>query len=136
VSRDFPERPRVRIEVPRFGVIKPRADGRIDFLSPVPCPYNYGCIPDLIAPDGDPMDAVVMGRRLSRGTSVSVPVRAVMGFVDAGREDPKVICSHAPLSRADRLGIEGFFHVYALCKGVLNRLRRRAGETRCTGWIA
>jgi inorganic pyrophosphatase len=132
---ELPERPRVCIEVSRWGVVKPRSDGALDFISPFPCPYNYGSIAGFIAPDGDPLDAVVLGPRLSRGTSVEVAVRGVMGFVDAGRDDPKVICSARALTRRDRRGVERFFQFYALCKGLLNRLRGESGATRCTGWL-
>jgi inorganic pyrophosphatase len=130
----MPETPLVRIEVPRWGVVKPRADGSVDFLSPLPCPYNYGCIPGIASADGDPVDAVVLGPRLPRGREVRVRARAVMGFVDAGHDDPKVICSAAPLTALDRRGLEVFFAVYALAKRALNRLRGRGGPTCCTGW--
>lgn len=132
--RDLPAFVRIRVEVPRWGLVKPRADGSIDFLSPLPCPYNYGCIPGYESADGDPLDAVVLGPRLAAGREVQVRVRAVMGFVDAGRDDPKVICSAAPLTALDRRGLEAFFAVYALAKRALNRLRGAGGPTRCTGW--
>lgn len=58
-----------------------------------------------------------------------------MGFVDAGQLDPKVICSNSPLSHRQRRDLERFFRFYALCKGILNRIRGKSGVTQCTGWL-
>jgi inorganic pyrophosphatase len=129
------ERPRVMIEVPRGGFVKRRPDGSVDFVAPLPCPYNYGSVLDTHAPDGDPLDAVVLGPRLHRGEIVSVPLRAVMGFMDAGVEDPKLVCSNAPLGDAQRRGIERFFRVYARFKRVVNLLRGAGRPTRVVGWL-
>jgi inorganic pyrophosphatase len=57
----------VVIEVPLGSFIKRRDDGRVDFVSPVPCPFNYGSVPDTLSGDGDRVDAVVLGPRLPRG---------------------------------------------------------------------
>ena len=60
----------VRIEVPRFSFVKREADGEVDFVSPVPCPFNYGSVPGAIAPDGDAPDALVLGPRVAAGAEV------------------------------------------------------------------
>lgn len=121
------------IESPRFSHIKRRSDGRIDFVSPLPCPFNYGCVPGSISGDGDPIDVVLLGPTLARGTNVRRGVLAVVDFVDAGEPDPKWICGEPPLSTRDRLSIVAFFHVYALAKSALNRVRRRRGITAFRG---
>jgi inorganic pyrophosphatase len=126
----------VEIEVPRFGFVKRRADRSIDFVSPLPCPFNYGSILGRVAADGDPLDAVVLGARLARGTRVRVPVVAIVGFVDAGDDDPKIICSSAPLTARSRGRIARFFRVYAIAKRILHGARRRAGATRYLGYVA
>jgi inorganic pyrophosphatase len=137
VPPELPSEPEVLVESPRWSVVKRRADGGVDFISPLPCPYNYGCIPGWGSGDGDPLDVVVLGPRLRRGERLRVPVVGVIGFLDAGCEDPKVICSARPLRPVDRAGLEAFFRVYALFKRVLHRLRgRRGGETRFVGWLA
>ena len=133
--QDLPARPLVLVELPRWSVVKRRSDGSIDFIAPLPCPYNYGSIPELPSGDGDPLDAVVMGPTLRRGHRLHVPVVAVIDFVDAGRADPKVVCSDHPLSAADRAGLLGFFAVYARCKALLSRARGGAGPTRSLGFF-
>ncbi len=126
----------VVIEVPRWSFVKRKLDGRVDFVSPLPCPYNYGSIVEVVSPDGDPLDALVLGPRLARGHTALGTVRGVMGFCDDGLEDPKVICSALPLTLSDRRGVERFFALYAVMKRGLVRMRGRSGETRCTGWVA
>jgi len=124
------------IEVPRGGFVKRRPDGSTDFIAPLPSPYNYGSVLDTIAPDGDPLDALVLGPRLQRGEIVSMPLRAVMGFVDGGVLDPKLVCSAAPLTEAQRVGIERFFRVYARFKRVVNLVRGAGRPTKMAGWLA
>ncbi|MCP3097644.1 inorganic diphosphatase [Myxococcus sp. K15C18031901] len=131
----LPPSPEVLIECPRFSFVKRRADGSVDFVSPLPCPYNYGSIPGLMSDDGDPLDAVVMGPRLARGLRVRMPVQGVLGFIDAGRGDPKVVCAMAPLSEAERAGLETFFRVYAFFKRGLHRVRGDVPDTRFVGWL-
>jgi len=126
----------VVVDAPRFSYVKRRDDGRIDFVSPLPCPFNYGSVPGSVSGDGERIDALVLGPRRARSSRGLLPVRGVVRFVDAGDEDPKWICSELPLRTADRLQIEAFFHVYALAKRALNRLRGRMGPTRYDGlWL-
>jgi inorganic pyrophosphatase len=131
---DLPERVDVLVEVPRGGWVKRTAGGALDFVSPLPAPFNYGCVPDRVSGDGDPLDVVLLGPRRPRGHRESATVRAVVRFVDAGDSDDKVICSPAPLTRRDRWLVHAFFRIYGPAKGLLNRLRRRRGPTRMVGW--
>jgi inorganic pyrophosphatase len=108
----------------------------VDFVSPLPCPYNYGCIPGLQSDDGDPLDVVVLGPRLRRGERLRVPVVGVVDFLDAGRADPKVICSTRPMDEGERAGVERFFRLYARFKRVLHRIRGQIPDTRFRGWLA
>jgi inorganic pyrophosphatase len=125
---------RVTIEVPRGGFVKRDGKGRIEFVSPLPCPFNYGAVAGLPAGDGDWRDAVVLGPRLPRGAHVAVPVRGAIAFVDAGSEDLKLICSPRPLDAAARLRVGLFFAFYGVCKRVFNALRARPGRTASQGW--
>ncbi|MBK6919694.1 MAG: inorganic diphosphatase [Deltaproteobacteria bacterium] len=127
---------RVRIEVPRWSFVKRKGDGRVDVISPLPCPYNYGCIEDIVAADGDGLDALVLGPRLAAGVLVETTVRAVFGFCDAGVEDPKLVCSAVPLTAAERRGIERFFWAYAWFKRGIHRVRGESGTTTALGWLS
>ena len=119
----------VMIEVPRGTFIKRDDAGRIDYVSPLPCPFNYGSVPGTVSGDGDRLDALVLGTRLARGSRVTLPVVGVVRFIDAGEADPKYICGARPLSQGERLLVAGFFGAYAHLKGGLNRLRGKRGET-------
>ena len=124
----------VRIEVPRGGLVKRRADGRLDYVSPVPCPFNYGSVPDRTGGDGDPQDAVLLGPRRPAGHEERTTVRAVVRFVDGGLRDDKWICGPREPTRAERALVTGFFRGYAAFKAALNRARGVAGETRFLGY--
>lgn len=128
-----PSHAEVLIEAPRFTHVKRRDDGAVDFVSPLPCPFNYGSVPGTRSGDGERIDALVLGPRLPRGDRRRWPVVGVVRFVDAGAHDPKWVCSQRPLGARERLEIELFFRVYALCKRALNESRGRSGETAYLG---
>lgn len=125
----------VVIDVPRGSFIKRDDDRSVDFVSPLPCPFNYGHVPGTLADDGDAFDAVVLGPRLPLGTSVQIQTRARVDFIDAGLPDPKWICAATPLSRLDRLQVDGFFRCYAVAKRLINAIRGKRGPTRFRGWL-
>ncbi len=129
----LPRRVRVMIDTPRLGFVKRRDDGAIDFVSPLPSPFNYGSVPGTSGADGDRVDAIVLGPRLPRGAEVERDVVAVARFVDAGVPDPKWVCAERPLGLADRALIAGFFAIYVRLKRVLNRARGQTGSTRFDG---
>lgn len=124
----------VRIEVPRGSFVKRDAHGAIEFLSPLPCPFNYGSVPCLPAADGDAQDAVVLGPRLPAGQRLQVPVRGLIRFIDDGQQDDKLICAYRPLTTTDRRVVAGFFKIYALCKRLMHFARGRHRRTQCLGW--
>lgn len=124
----------VSIEVPRGSFAKRDATRRLEFLSPLPCPFNYGAVSGLPGADHDLLDAVVLGPRLAAGTRLHCAAQAVVLFVDAGEDDAKLVCGPAPLSAGEQRLVLGFFHVYALCKRVLNTAQGRRGPTRCAGF--
>ena len=128
----LPQQVRFIIEVPRGGFIKWGAYDGVDFLSPLPCPFNYGSAPDHPGQDGDPADVVVLGVRLARGATGQLPVRGRVRFVDQGVRDDKWICAAEPLRRRHRLLVVGFFRFYALPKSLLGAIRR-AGPSQFEG---
>jgi inorganic pyrophosphatase len=139
---ELPSHLEVRIETPRGSLIKRSSDGGIDFVSPFPCPYNYGSVIGHEGGDGDPLDAVVLGRKLPPGTVRNLEVVGIIGFLDAGRVDHKVVFAEGEPTQREIWGLELFFRAYARVK----RLRRprqlelfgkmRSGGTRYLGWYA
>jgi inorganic pyrophosphatase len=124
----------VIIEIPRGSFMKRGSTGKLDFVSPLPCPFNYGSVPAFIGLDGDLLDAVVLGTRLPVGATVTVYVWGAVRMIDQGSYDDKLICGHSPLSPWKKPLILLFFMFYAKCKHLLNLLRGRKGCNRCEGW--
>ena len=124
----------VVIEVPRGSFLKRGSTGHVDFVSPLPCPFNYGAVPKYVGLEGDLLDAVVLGPRLPFGTRARVKAWGAIILTDRGMADDKLICSASPLEAAERRRVLRFFHFYAKCKGLLNVLRRRPGRNACDGW--
>jgi inorganic pyrophosphatase len=125
----------VLIEVPRGSFLKRGSAGSIDFVSPLPCPFNYGSVPQYVGLEGDLLDAVVLGPRLPFGARVRLRAWGAIAMTDRGMMDHKLICSAAPLSPAERRKVLRFFRFYARCKGLLNLWRRRPGRNACDGWV-
>lgn len=123
------------IEIPKGSFLKVGSSGELDFVSPLPCPFNYGSMPGLLGLEGDLLDAVVLGPRLPRGTRVEVPVFGAVGLYDRDLYDDKLICAHRPPSPAQRRFVAGFLRFYGWSKRLLNLLRGRAGVTRSGGWV-
>ncbi len=124
----------VVIEIPRGSFLKRGSSGSLDFVSPFPCPFNYGSVEAYLGLEGDLLDAVVLGPRLKRGARVSVQALGAIGLTDRGMYDDKLICSDVALGHWQRISILLFFRIYARCKGLLNVYRRRAGRNACEGW--
>lgn len=133
---DFSHAPEleVLVEIPRWSFVKRGSLGHVDFVSPLPCPFNYGCVPAYVGREGDLLDAVVLGPRLPAGTRLRVRATASIGLTDRGMTDDKLICSTRPPTARDLQQVELFFRFYAHCKGLLNRLRGRPGPNRSEGW--
>ena len=124
----------VVIEIPKGSFLKRGSTGQIDFISPLPCPFNYGSVPRLLGLEGDLLDAVVLGPRLPLNTRLTVKARGAVTLTDRGMTDDKLICSGHPLSYRERQNVLRFFRFYAKCKGFLNFFRGRSGRNACDGW--
>ena len=124
----------VVIEVPRGSFLKRGSTGHLDFISPLPCPFNYGSVPNLLGLEGDLLDAVVLGPRLPAGARKRVKAWGAVVFMDRGMMDDKLVCSDDPMGPSARRRVLRFFHFYARCKALLNVWRRRPGRTACEGW--
>lgn len=124
----------VVIEVPRGSFLKRGSAGTIDFVSPLPCPFNYGSVPAYRGLDGDFLDALVLGPRLPLGTRIRIKAWGAVTMLDRGMLDDKLICADFPPDVSQRRKVLRFFHFYAKCKGLLNILRGRSGRNACEGW--
>jgi inorganic pyrophosphatase len=125
----------VVIEIPKGSFIKRGSTGHVDFVSPLPCPFNYGSVPNYVGLEGDLLDALVLGPRLRVGTLLRVKAWGAVTLTDRGMSDDKLVCSTYPLSDAERRNVLRFFSFYAKCKGLLNILRSRPGRNACEGWL-
>jgi inorganic pyrophosphatase len=130
----------VTIEIPRGSFRKVGSTGRLDFLSPIPCPFNYGSVHTLLGLEGDLLDAVVLGPRLAPGTQVQVLAHGAIGLHDRGLYDDKLICTVHALTPAQlrrrRWVVLAFFRLYGWAKRLLNLWRGRPGRTGLQGWVA
>jgi inorganic pyrophosphatase len=124
----------VVIEIPRWSFLKRGSSGHIDFVSPLPCPFNYGSVPAYLGLEGDLLDAVVLGPRLRVGTRIRVHAVGAVGLTERFMYDDKLICSDRPLRPGERERVLAFFGFYARCKGLLNLCRQRPGPARSEGW--
>jgi len=124
----------VVIEIPRGSFLKRGSNGKVDFISPLPCPFNYGSIPAFIGLEGDLLDAVVLGSRLPLGYTTKVYAWGAVGMTDRGLYDDKLICSSKPVPRWKQHFIVLFFIVYAKAKIIINLIRGQNGYNKCEGW--
>jgi inorganic pyrophosphatase len=124
----------VIVEIPRGSFLKRGTDGRLDFISPLPCPFNYGSVPAYIGGEGDLLDAVVLGPRLAAGSRVLVNAYGAIGLSERFMYDDKLICSTREITSHERRKVLIFFTMYASMKGMLNLFRGRRGGSRCEGW--
>lgn len=124
----------VVIEIPRGSFLKRGSTGHIDFISPLPCPFNYGAVPKFLGLDNDLLDALVLGPRLPLGTRLRIKVWGAVTLIDRGLQDDKLICCDHPPTLAERENVLRFFRFYAKCKGLLNIWRRRPGRNASEGW--
>jgi inorganic pyrophosphatase len=138
VSGARPAAPEVEvvIEIPRGSFLKRGSSGRIDFISPLPCPFNYGSVPRYVGMEGDLLDALVLGPRLPLGARLRVRAWGAVTLTDRGMQDDKLVCGERPVTATQRRDLLRFFHFYAQCKGLLNLWRRHPGRNACEGWRA
>lgn len=84
-------------EVKADGVLRwDMKDGKPRHVKYLGYPCNYGMVPQTclgkeLGGDGDPLDVLVLGPALPRGTIVPVTVIGAIRLVDAGEQDDKLI---------------------------------------------
>ena len=135
-TSELPVELEIVIEIPRGSFIKRGSTGKVDFIAPLPCPFNYGSVPRYIGLEGDLLDAVILGPRINAGARMRAKAWGAVILTDRGMTDHKMICSQQPVSAEQKRSVLRFFHFYAKCKGLLNLWRRRPGRNACDGWCS
>jgi inorganic pyrophosphatase len=86
-------------------------DGKPRVVRYLGYPGNYGMIPQSLLPeemggDGDPLDAIVLGPAVPRGSVVQVKLIGVLKLLDGGEQDDKLIgvMVDTPLYEVDSIG--------------------------------
>ena len=118
------------VEVSRGDFVKRRSDGSVDYVSPVPAPFNYGSVPGTLAPDGDATDAVLLGPTRRRGETVRATVYGVVHLLDDGHPDDKLVCAARPPTASEWLLVRAFFRVWVVAKQARALARGARGPTR------
>src|SRR5213082_1892857 len=106
----------VVVEVPRGSFLKRGSTGHVDFISPLPCPFNYGSVPTHIGQEGDLLDALVLGPRLPLGARVRVKAWGAVTLTDRGMSDDKLVCGQRAPTASQRRNLLRFFRFYAKSK--------------------
>lgn len=98
----------VVIEIPagttaKWEVVEPSGEMKWEFKKGRPrvvaylgYPGNYGMVPRTLLPkeqggDGDPLDVLVLGPAVPRGSVVKARVIGVLGLLDGGEQDDKIL---------------------------------------------
>ena len=124
------------IETPKGSFIKRDECGGVDLISPFPCPFNYGRVEGYNGKDGDPLDAILLGKRRIYNSRHHAPVVGVVRFLDGGSEDHKWIFSHGSPSGSDERNLRIFFTIYAQIKNLSRLLHLKDCPSRllCIDW--
>jgi inorganic pyrophosphatase len=99
-DKDAPEKINVIVEIPKGSQNKYEYDKennifKLDrvLFSPIHYPGDYGIIPQTLAKDGDPLDALVL---VTYPTYPSTLIEArpigILKMIDSGEEDDKILC--------------------------------------------
>lgn len=134
---DLPQVIDVVVEVARGSRVKRHPDGRIQYISPLVSPFDYGYAPDApLAGDGDPQDVVLVGTTARAGSRVRAKVVGVVYLLDGGARDDKWIAVAADTPEPSDLQqqVTAFFIRYRRMKNLLAALRRRTGVVLLDAW--
>jgi inorganic pyrophosphatase len=118
------------IETPRGSFVKRNEHYDIDFVSPLPCPFNYGHCKGELGGDGDPLDGILLGRRESINTEISAKVVGCVRFLDDSQRDDKWILSDKKPTKMQKKMIVVFFGIYVQMKRFALVLKGRKGVTK------
>ena len=111
-------------------------------VSSLQYPINYGFIPQTFALDDDPLDVLVFNHDpIDRGVLVSCRVLGVLGFVDGGKIDNKLIAvpDWSPKEKYKTLGdiepehlkiFREFFKIYKIDRSSETEVGKWAGKQK------
>tara|TARA_R100000231_G_scaffold74355_2_gene58152 strand:+ start:1812 stop:2396 length:585 start_codon:yes stop_codon:yes gene_type:complete len=111
-------------------------------VSSLQYPINYGFIPQTIALDDDPLDVLVFNHDpIDRGVLVSCRVLGVLGFIDGGKVDNKIIAvpDWSPKEKYKTLSdiepehlkiFREFFKIYKIDRNSSTEVGKWAGRTK------
>jgi len=117
-------------------------DGRVRVVRYLGYPANYGIVPRTLlgreqGGDGDPLDVIVLGPSLPRGTVLAVRPIGVIELVDKGDQDDKIlaVAVDGPFSAVDDLAELdlGFAGVTAIVRTWFENYKGR-GKLQCGGF--
>ena len=127
IGDDAPDEFHVVIEVPKGSKVKYELDKDTGLLevdrvlySSVVYPENYGFIPQTLADDDDPLDAIVLMQEPIQPMSL-LEVRPIglLPMVDEGENDENILCVHVEDPQ-----YEAFTHVNELPEHRLNEIKQ------------
>lgn len=123
---EFCSQQTILIETPKGSFVKRNEHGQIDYVSPIPCPFHYGCLRGLDGGDGDPMDGLWFGETPKSDQVVGVVI-GVVRFRDKGSVDDKwILTDGRALTRVELWSLQHFFRGYATLKNLLELVTSRA----------
>ena len=128
------------LTVRRGAFVKRRTDGSVYYVSPLPCPFDYGEVPGTMAADGDALDVVVWGAlpadAVGPGDDYALALQGAVDFYDDGVVDTKLIVGDTAPGASGRVAILAFFRLLALAKSLRGMVRQRGGgRSRVVGWL-
>ncbi|KAK9786382.1 hypothetical protein WJX73_001923 [Symbiochloris irregularis] len=127
IGKDAPVMLNAVVEIPRGSKVKYELDKQTGMLfidrilySSVVYPHNYGFIPQTLCEDNDPLDILIlMQEPVVPMSFMRVKPIGVMGMLDQGEQDDKIIAVHA-----DDPEFRNFTDVSELPKHRLMEIRR------------
>ena len=120
---------KIKIDTPAWSFTKYNDDGSVDYRSPIPCPFNYGSVLGTEAEDGDRLDAVLLGERQDKGVELDSTKVGIVRFIDAGKNDDKLIFSNKKVSILQYVGLYLFFRLFSILKWAVSKLKGKEGYT-------
>ncbi|MBW6451193.1 MAG: inorganic diphosphatase [DPANN group archaeon] len=114
---------KVTIEITKGSFIKSSitpTKTKLEFISPIPIPFNYGFINDTQSGDSEALDIIIFGEKLKRGSKLDISASGIILFKDNNVKDYKIIASTDKKNKTYRKIITYlFFKLYATIKPLI-----------------